>query len=1104
MELRFGQLNELERSRARPESEIPFRIAIFGDFSGRDNRGESADSQQIAEMRPLKPTFESLEDLLGQVVPRLNLPLPDQSTATVEFREFDDFHPDGIHRQVDQVQGLRGDEATALMKAILHSPDFRTVESAWRGLEWLLRRCSKSAQVQIRLYDLSQAEFLADLQNSYDVGQSGILHALTAQQAESEHPWGLVVGLYNFNITVPQIELLGRAALIGYSLNVPFLSSLSAAVTAEDFALDADTKYAWESLQSLPDSAFLGLTVPGFLLRPPFGENYKSVDAFDFEEFGGSHADYLWGNSALLAAALFGRGFIESGWSLTPDKHLQLDSMPLHSYRTGDDDEVAVSTAARFSSLVSERLAAWGLMPVLPVRGRDIIELAAIRAVSTAYPMLAGGWNEGAGVQHAAPVEEPAAEELFATDEAASAAADAELAAMLAEAEGAAPDPATLDPELAALLGETASEPPAELDPELAALLGESTPEVPAEMDPELAALLAEVPAHEEAYAETPAAEEPSEPMPAMELDPELAALLREDFLANSGETPASDPYAADANTESAPTYDQPAEEAPAVDLTTMDPELAALLGDLDQPASSQTDEIPSFDESPSQAPDVDTPEFTDPPADDQPAPAPFELDPELAALLGDTGDSSNAEFDATGMAEELTPDLPIEPPIVDESFAELSGTEYETPAADFESEQDPIAITFEPEPETYREIESPPIVNQSRAVDDTTNSTSTPSVATMATDIADIDELIRQVQDASKYRQSTAGSPPLFDFRELLLPIPGDNPAGESVPFPLREELEIARKEINPESFREDDPMRPTEWVRADWNQIITICRDVLTERSKNLLVAARFLEALTKKYGFAGVRDGLHLIRLLVEVCWDRLEPEIEDDDLEVRAGPFNWLDDPDRGSCYPLTLKQTPVVYAGEDTYSLQQWNLGMDGRSSLSSELVEKAVRITTHEQCKRVAEDITQALNELKWLGQTLRQKMGPDAPGLSAIRPALEECRALAMQIVQKKGPAAGDVLAQETVNEDGTMSASNGQSAKSRLNTREAIYAQLSEAATALQSIEPHSPVPFLVMRAVELGGLPFPQLMAALIRDSSVLSEMRREFGIRSEGEG
>ena len=89
--------------------------------------------------------------------------------------------------------------------------------------------------------------------------------------------------------------------------------------------------------------------------------------------------------------------------------------------------------------------------------------------------------------------------------------------------------------------------------------------------------------------------------------------------------------------------------------------------------------------------------------------------------------------------------------------------------------------------------------------------------------------------------------SPPLLEFDALLAPLPGDNPAGEGVPFTAREKLEEARKEVNPEDFAPDDPMRPSDPKRADWVAIERITKQVLTENAKDLLTAARLTEALT-----------------------------------------------------------------------------------------------------------------------------------------------------------------------------------------------------------------------------------------------------------------
>src|SRR5436190_1554738 len=112
--------------------------------------------------------------------------------------------------------------------------------------------------------------------------------------------------------------------------------------------------------------------------------------------------------------------------------------------------------------------------------------------------------------------------------------------------------------------------------------------------------------------------------------------------------------------------------------------------------------------------------------------------------------------------------------------------------------------------------------------------------------------------------------SPPLLDIAALTAPIPGDEPAGPPVPFEIRSQLEEDRKEEDPADYAPDDPMRPEEPKRANWSGIIRISQDTLTEKSKDLLVAARLTEALTKQHGFAGLRDGLHLMRELVQNCW------------------------------------------------------------------------------------------------------------------------------------------------------------------------------------------------------------------------------------------
>jgi type VI secretion system protein ImpA len=349
--------------------------------------------------------------------------------------------------------------------------------------------------------------------------------------------------------------------------------------------------------------------------------------------------------------------------------------------------------------------------------------------------------------------------------------------------------------------------------------------------------------------------------------------------------------------------------------------------------------------------------------------------------------------------------------------------------------------------------------------------------------------------------------SPALLPFEDLILPVPGENPAGDSVPFTVRQKLEEHRKEVNPNNFAEDDPARPPEAKYADWPAIVEMAQEILKETSKDLLVAARLTEALTKEHGFAGLRDGLHLLRRLVEEGWDRIIPSIEDGDLEVRAGPFNWLDDPDRGARFPTTVRSVPLVFRGEEPLSWMSWRQVQDGRGNLTADQFDQAINLAPRQQCQAIFDDLAAARAELQALGESLNSRMEDNAPSLMGLQKAVSECEQLAEHILARKGPADDETPAEAETAADGPAVAAAGAakgtdaaSAPARsMRNRADVYRQLSEAANLLQQIEPHSPIPYLIQRACQLGAMPFPQLMRALIRDENILSELNRELGIK-----
>jgi type VI secretion system protein ImpA len=371
--------------------------------------------------------------------------------------------------------------------------------------------------------------------------------------------------------------------------------------------------------------------------------------------------------------------------------------------------------------------------------------------------------------------------------------------------------------------------------------------------------------------------------------------------------------------------------------------------------------------------------------------------------------------------------------------------------------------------------------------------------------------------------------TPALLDFETLLAPIPGDNPAGKAVPFATREIFDKARKEINPNTFDADDPLRPKDIVRADWGLIVEKAQEVLTETTKDMLTAARLTEALVKLHGeelqgFAGLRDGLHLMRRMLDECWDRLYPPIEEEgDEEVRAAAFSWLDDNDRGARFPMSIRTTPMVSSGDKGLSWKDWKDSSQASATSSEDQYQQeegqgetkltfndVVRETPREICQHVADDLTECLTEIVELDRVLEAKLGTYAPSISNMRQAIYDCQVLAKHMVEQKGPAEDASIAEgfeDVPAGNGEITEGPGQQApaagRTAMNTRAQVYQTIAEAARVLRQLEPHSPIPFMLERAVELGSLTFPELMKEFIRNPEVLSVLGRELGVKGMSE-
>jgi hypothetical protein len=293
-------------------------------------------------------------------------------------------------------------------------------------------------------------------------------------------------------------------------------------------------------LRKLPEAGLLGLGMPRFLLRQPYGENTVTIDSFTFEEVPATKKKkYLWGNPALACASLLCQGFNKDGWSFKPGNVLDLIDMPMHVY-TDDDEEQTTLAEAWLNRPMVEQQSKFGFMCLLCVKAANRMQLFRFQALAQPgadkpFAELLGPWGQegigklpsskpplsvsvgmGVGEPSLKAPPPPPPEPKPAAKEPAPGKAPAEPE----EAPAPAAEP-EMDPELAALMAELEGGEPAAAAPAAPAPAAAAEPE----MDPELAALMAELeggaPAAPAAPPAAPAAEEGSG-------DPELDALMKD------------------------------------------------------------------------------------------------------------------------------------------------------------------------------------------------------------------------------------------------------------------------------------------------------------------------------------------------------------------------------------------------------------------------------------------------------------------------------------------------------------------------------------------------------------------------------------------------
>ena len=282
---------------------------------------------------------------------------------------------------------------TAQVNEILHHPDFQKLESAWRGLHYLVNNTETDEMLKIRVMNVTKDDLRKTLKRYK--GTNWDQSPIFKQVYEAEYgqfggePFGAIVGDYYFDHSPQDVEMLGELAKIGSAAHCPFITGASPSTLQmeswQELSNPRDLtkifttpEYAsWRSLRESPDAQYLGLAMPRFLSRLPYGAKSSPVEGFAFEEdtTGADHSKYAWSNAAYAMATNITRAFKTYGWC-TQIRGVQsggaVANLPVHTFPTDDGGvDMKCPTEIGISDRREAELARNGFMPLVHKKNSD-------------------------------------------------------------------------------------------------------------------------------------------------------------------------------------------------------------------------------------------------------------------------------------------------------------------------------------------------------------------------------------------------------------------------------------------------------------------------------------------------------------------------------------------------------------------------------------------------------------------------------------------------------------------------------------------------------------------------------------------------------------
>lgn len=332
---------------------------------------------QATDLKP-KPTEEShkimergLKELLGKILE------PGREAVKISRAVVDDMIGEidkKISRQLDE---------------ILHNQEYQKLESAWRSLKFLVERTNFRENIKIEILNVSKDDLHEDIDSHMDIVKRGLYQIVYRKEYGQfgGKPYGAMIGNYEFGAGPQDMSLLQYVASVSAMAHAPFITAASPAFFGQvDYTtlpflkdikaiMEAPQYIKWQSFRESEDARYVGLTLPRFLIRLPYGPKTQPVKAFNYEEdVSASHAHYLWGNSAFALASKLTDSFAKYRWCaniIGPQSGGAVEDLLLHQYEAMGGIQTKIPTEVLIPERLEYELAEEGFIALTMRKGSD-------------------------------------------------------------------------------------------------------------------------------------------------------------------------------------------------------------------------------------------------------------------------------------------------------------------------------------------------------------------------------------------------------------------------------------------------------------------------------------------------------------------------------------------------------------------------------------------------------------------------------------------------------------------------------------------------------------------------------------------------------------